>query len=558
MKTNLKMALCLLLAVCSLNMQAQTSSCKAAYDKAMEYFEAGLYAQAKDYFENAKQTKCGSDPHYLKLCEEKIALCKEKIKASAEKKSSPSSVQPAEQSHVTELSSNVRSLSFSAAGGNKEAGIEINDDSVISVDYSPDWIAASVDNKSKLLKISVAANNGAERESLVKLSANGAVLYISISQEAVKAAGQKQDISMNTDLSALHIVSSGGTKTVKVMTNSASWKVISSPDWCKCAAGKNTLTVSCLSNLSNSSREGQIVIQAPGADAIVISVEQGGAPQKKAKPVTWGIKAGMTASTFGASFGEAAGSIFNYGYGEDIEKPSYGMGIGYRAGLFLDVRLARILYLQPGVYFSYQRTTNRFENSYNETFAGTPTIEGLVYDSYVEKYSSSYIEVPVLLSLRFALSRKSTIGISAGPYIAYAIGGKCKLSGSMDAPSLTGSDGGSYNMHADVTGEANLFKAGGSYTESYTTGNADTFDYTFSNTAAPYKRFDAGLSFGITYEFSWISLTVGYDLGLVNYANKDFWETNRLKLSDYNGAVLPDYKQKNQKIQITLGFKFNK
>lgn len=361
-------------------------------------------------------------------------------------------------------------------------------------------------------------------------------------------------------------VFSTDSKSIQVKTNCAYWSVASKPEWCHYTKETGTLNITCDKNYSSSSRNGVIVLTAQGAENASIEIRQLGksdsssdySQKTKTKPVTFGMKVGMITSTFGTSFGETAGSVLNYGYGEDIEKPAYRMGVGFRGGLFIDVRLAKMLYLQPGLFYSYQRTSNKFSNSYNETFDETPSVTGLVTDSYLEKYSTSYLELPILLSFRISLSRKSSLDISVGPYVACALAGVCKFSGSMDAPSLEGSDGNSYKMHADVSGKANLFKPGGSYTRQYTTGAAETFNYEFSNTAAPYKRFDTGLSFGISYEFAWVSLTIGYDLGLMNYANKDFWESERLMVSDYKGATVTDYKQTNQRLQITLGFKFNK
>lgn len=396
---------------------------------------------------------------------------------------------------------------------------------------------------------------------------NGKRLY----QQAFTLGGSKEVPYLKTGSAKVRFHSTGevfstDSKSVQVMTNCSSWSVYSKPDWCHFTKDDDVLNISCDKNRASSSRNGSIVLKAAGAENVSIQIYQLGSStspsdnssKSEVKSVAWGVKAGMTASTFSTSFGETAGSILNYGYGEDREKPLYTMEAGFRAGFFIDVRLAKMLYLQPGLFYSFQRTSNKFIDSYKETFEGTPTITGMVKDSYTEKYSSSYIELPVLLSFRIFLSRKSSLDISTGPYVAYALAGKCKFSGSMDAPSLSGSDGNSYSMYADVTGKANLYKPGGSYTRQYTTGDAGTYEHEFTNKAAPYKRFDAGLSFGLTYEFSWISLTVGYDMGLVNYANEDFWKTDRLMLSDYKGEVLSDYKQRNQRLNITLGFKFNK
>ncbi len=89
----------------------------------------------------------------------------------------------------------------------------------------------------------------------------------------------------------------------------------------------------------------------------------------------------------------------------------------------------------------------------------------------------------------------------AGPYAAYGVGGKSKLSGSIGDISA--------ETEGDVFGDDGFL-----------------------------KRFDAGLGLGVGAEFGPLLLDLGWDMGLVNIADSD------------NNDI------KNQNAYLSVGYRF--
>jgi hypothetical protein len=121
-----------------------------------------------------------------------------------------------------------------------------------------------------------------------------------------------------------------------------------------------------------------------------------------------------------------------------------------------------------------------------------------------------YLEVPIMLSLKAALSNDMALRVNAGPYLAYGLGGKGKMSSK---------EMGSVEVGIDLFGEELGF-----------------------------KRFDAGIGFGGGLEIKQFYLGVTYDLGLAN-----IMPSNDDDILDYG-----DYKitMKNKTLSISLGYNF--
>ncbi len=94
-----------------------------------------------------------------------------------------------------------------------------------------------------------------------------------------------------------------------------------------------------------------------------------------------------------------------------------------------------------------------------------------------------YIEVPLDLIYHLRINKENSVSFAAGPYMAYGIGGN----------------------------DGNTF-ATGPYTYGMGWGSNTTYK-------AGLERMDAGLHFGLGYEYKMLLLNAGYDLGLKNVAS---------------------------------------
>ena len=117
------------------------------------------------------------------------------------------------------------------------------------------------------------------------------------------------------------------------------------------------------------------------------------------------------------------------------------------------------------------------------------------------KFNAMYFELPIMMAARFNVANNTNIVVSAGPYMAYGVGGKTRTK----------------------------MRIGGAKT--------DIKENTFGSDA--FDRFDAGLGVGVAAEFGRIIVGLDGQFGLV-------------KLMDMN----IDSNPKNINCAITLGYKF--
>jgi len=293
--------------------------------------------------------------------------------------------------------------------------------------------------------------------------------------------------------------------------------------------------------------------------------------------VSFGITVGMVNGDFDTSAaGDYLGSIINYGYGDDSEKPSYSPEVGFSAGLLLDIRLEKNLYLQTGLNYVNVRVKNSFENSFDVKYFNSGTtfnvdpsttttyVKGTAHDDFTEKYEMHYIELPLLLSFRFRLSQKSNLQFYLGPYIGYGFLGECKVSGTTDWPQLKeynksndSPTGETYFMNRSYRGSLDLFEKDGNTTTLYTTGNMAEHEYDYEFKDSPFKKINAGITAGAALEFSGFNIGVFHDWGLTNIANDDYWLSKRMDITQVDGGVrMKDYKHKLNKLQVKVGYIF--
>ncbi len=111
-----------------------------------------------------------------------------------------------------------------------------------------------------------------------------------------------------------------------------------------------------------------------------------------------------------------------------------------------------------------------------------------------------YLQIPVHFAYKQDVTPGTRIVFHAGPYVAYGVGGKSKVTA------------------GNVTLES---------------------DMVFGEGILQFKSFDAGLGLGVGAEFGPIILDLGWDMGLLDISNID------------DGSI------KNQNAYLSVGFRFN-
>jgi hypothetical protein len=182
-----------------------------------------------------------------------------------------------------------------------------------------------------------------------------------------------------------------------------------------------------------------------------------------------GIKGGVNMSNF---------------YGDDLDDQN--VKIGFHVGLAADYEFAYNSAIQTGLFFTTKGA--KYSESIGDAtgdFTANPM----------------YLQLPVHYAYKLDVTPGTRIVFHAGPYVAYGIGGKSKLSGSL----------GDWEDETewDVFGDNGFL-----------------------------KNFDAGLGLGVGAEFGPILLDLGWDMGLVDIADSD------------QGSI------KNQNAYLSVGYKF--
>lgn len=181
-----------------------------------------------------------------------------------------------------------------------------------------------------------------------------------------------------------------------------------------------------------------------------------------------GVKGGVNMSNF---------------YGDELTDKN--LKIGFNVGLLADYELSYNSAIQTGLFF---------------TTKGAKYSESIGDASADFTVNPMYLQLPVHYAYKLDVTPGTRIVFHAGPYVAYGIGGKSKLSGSLG--------------DWDGATEWDVFGDDG------------------------FKRFDAGLGLGVGAEFGPILLDLGWDMGLVNIADSN------------SGDI------KNQNAYLSVGYKF--
>lgn len=174
--------------------------------------------------------------------------------------------------------------------------------------------------------------------------------------------------------------------------------------------------------------------------------------------------------------------------------------IGYNLGVGMEYAFTDMWSIQPSLLFSTKGTKSE------------ATIEG-----YTDKVSFNplYLELPIMFAARFAVSDNMNIVVSAGPYLAYGVGGKAKYEYSYEGES----EEYEYDIFKDQKDEDGEVEEKGA------------------------KRFDAGLGVGVAWEINKFFVGVNGSFGLAKLG--DVYDENDKKES-----------MKNTNFSIGVGYKF--
>jgi hypothetical protein len=185
-------------------------------------------------------------------------------------------------------------------------------------------------------------------------------------------------------------------------------------------------------------------------------------------PVTFGVRGGLNLSN----------------YWGDVENSK--AKIGFNVGVTMDYAFSPALYLMTGLELTTKGAKGEM-------------IENGVKLSVTE--NPMYLQLPVHLGYKIDIAPDTRFVLHAGPYVAYGVGGKSKITTKVEG------------LNLDVS--------------------TDLFSGDIS-----YDRFDFGVGLGFGVEFGRISAGLGYDLGLANLTGNS------------------NYKVRNMNAALTFGYRF--
>ncbi len=467
------------------------------------------------------------------------------------------------------LLSSVSTLNFPAQGEGTDVDIYANTD--WQVTEKPEWVKAEKESEGQI-RFTVEANpQGSERQSVVKItSPSNATIFIQINQGA---GDEKLTFSKNQ----LLFGPDGGDEYVKVYTDAATWKFGEFPSWIQVSrAGDDMVHIHCAPNDPiNEKREGSVNITT-GLQTLGINIAQEAKPVSYLIPMpniggrklSFGFSAALVKPTIStSSSGSFTGSPVNYSLANSEENCSYSTSMGFSVNAFADIHLYRNFYLQAGVGITHYTYKNEFEANVNRTYPQTTSLylQGRTQNKYTEDYSITMLEVPVLASYRFPITRISHVQLNLGPVVTYGLNAKLKLDGYTDSETLefhevkTGNRFGTdyAAIHYHGSGEFDLYGTNVVYKERHSELGGVDISRSQTMDDSPLSRLNVGLRAGVAFEYAGIGFGLEYTYMLTNMAHKRFWDGDRWKIFDQNvTSGMSGYKERHHYLGIKVSYTF--
>ena len=203
--------------------------------------------------------------------------------------------------------------------------------------------------------------------------------------------------------------------------------------------------------------------------------------------------------------------------------------IGATAGLVVDFRLKKKLYLQTGVLYSWQRLSQTQNAQYSDTSAVRHSVAS---DNL---YTTHHLKVPLMLFYHSSEAKNHFVA-GAGLFVDVAMAGKLTYNGS---EVLT--DEGEITSNI-LTGELELYNKGKKELY-YCEANDNTFQHYELTRDKILRRFDFGVGMELGYQISQFYIGVHADFGLLNIMNPNFTQYK--------------YMQRNLNFQLMVGYRIN-
>lgn len=186
-----------------------------------------------------------------------------------------------------------------------------------------------------------------------------------------------------------------------------------------------------------------------------------------------------------------------------------------QAGLVVDYAIIDNLFLESGLAFQRKGYQKETETEYNSSL-------GSVSTSIDQTINLFYLQLPVLFNYRFNIGEKVGLIPQVGPYFALGIGGKTKIETEVENEPINGYETIDFNVE-----KRNSF-------------------------SEERSRFDLGVRFAGCVAIGYnMKVSVGYDLGLVDWIKKEYKAYDTVYQVENN-------RSKNGSLFATFTYYFNK
>lgn len=369
----------------------------------------------------------------------------------------------------------------------------------------------------------------------------------------------------------LAIDCNAGSQTFSVSTNAESFEVKHKPSWVTIdELTSHSITLSYLSNPGHDTREGKMdIYTSDGKRSIIINLIQEGNPvladrfgSRMFKDMKMKIGLGFCLPDFSAKASNELGSVIDYGVTDVpslayLEVPNYKTLTGFSIAFGLDMPLTKSFFIETGLGFQLFGIKNVFSNDQLKyTVSGTS-----YYLDYgcTERYTMTYLQIPVLAGYKLNINSKSSIRFNAGVDLGIGLTAKCSLANGY--ANYTFSDSGySYYGNSTYSGKVNLYSGQYDIQQKYSTGQSPSYTYSGRKTS-PYKRFNLGLHLGASYSFNHLEVGASYTIGLSNIGNQQYFgSTNRVGGCLFVGDAISskqgiyNYKQHLNNFQLFISY----